>query len=189
MNKILEIGHRFKNFMDGIRVLMLIDRGIQNSNKSSRRWINKIISTNSEEWLDGAVKLLSLQHHIGSPDIRLYSCVNDRKIDKAIKSFQHLQLDLCKDMELKFYSRINDSFSSCLMAPENKKSKYFMLDIDTKDTKEVDDFVYQHLIEVIHTYPSKSGWHYIVKPFNIKLAEGKKFTVIKDGLLLINWLE
>lgn len=183
------ITQKCEAFCDGIRVVMLIDRGVQNSNKGSRRWINKIITTNKQEWLNAVSKLLYMQEYLGNPDIRLYSCVNDRKIDKAITMFKHRQLDLLDDMKTGFYSRINDSFSSCLMKPENKNSKYFLLDVDSKEQQEVDDFIHNNDIQVKLYYETKNGWHFIVEPFNVTLAEGAKtFIVNKDGLMLLHWM-
>jgi hypothetical protein len=131
-----------------------------------------------------------MQYYLNEPDIRLYACLNDRKIDSAINLFKHKQIDLNADMKERFYAKINDSFASCLMKPENRSSKYFMLDIDTKDNFEVDDFVAREKIQVLHTYPTKNGWHYIVSPFNVKLAEGyKTFTVNRDAMLLLHYME
>lgn len=180
----------FEHFMYGIRVVMLIDRDKQNSNKGSRRWINKIITTNEIQWINAINRLLEMQYHLNNPSIRLYSCLNNRNLDKAIKAFNHRQIDLDPDMMALFYAKINDSFCSCLMKPENKLSKYFMLDVDTKEPNEVDDFVFKENINVTHRYQTKNGWHYIVLPFNVKLAEGyKTFTVNKDAMLLVHYLE
>src|SRR3982751_6178303 len=148
---IVGIHNRFKDFNSGVRVMMQIDRGVMNSNKGSRRWINKIITTNEAEWINALNRLIGMQYYLNEPDIRLYACLNDRKIDKAIKMFKHKQIDLNEDMKERFYSRINDAFASCLMKPENKNSKYFLLDIDSKEQFEVDDFVKREKIEVIHT--------------------------------------
>lgn len=188
--EISDIQHRFRKFSNGVRVSMLINRGIMNNNKGSKRWVNKIISTDSSEWINAINILMDFQKHLNDPDIRLYSCVNSRNIDKAIAMFKHKQIDLQDNMKLKFYTKLNDAFSSCLMQPENKLTKYFLLDVDTKDTSEVDKFIYDNNISIYSIYPTKKGWHYIVLPFNVKLAEGfKTFCVQKDGLLLINYLQ
>lgn len=188
--KLYEINQKFVHFRNGIRVLMLIDRGVMNANKGSRRWINKIITTDPKSWLNALERLIELQNNIGNPDVRLYGCMNDRKLDRSINMFRHRELDLQPDDKIKFYSKINNTFCSCLMKPENKLSKYMLLDIDVNDTNEVDKFVSDNLIQIILTYPSKNGWHYIVNPFNIMLANGyKTFKVLKDGLLLLNWID
>ena len=180
----------FGYFSHGVRVVMLIDRGVMNSNKGSKRWINKIITTNQAEWENAVQVLMEMQEHLNDPDIRLYSCVNDRKLDKSIDLFKHRQIDLDSTLNHeKFYKKINDSFCSCLMAPENRKSKYFLMDIDTKDLTATNYFVENNSIKIIARYETKKGHHFIVEPFNVKLAEDSKdFTIKKDGLLLINWL-
>jgi len=173
-------------FKMGIRVIMLINRGVNNSNKGSKRWINKIITTNENDWDNAFEKLSLLQDNLKDTNVRMYSCVNSRNIDKAISMFKHKQIDLNEEMKNKFYSNINNSFCSCLMKPENKLSKYFIIDIDTKRTKEADYFVFNNEIEVISIRETVNGHHYICKPFNFKLAENyKTFSVIKDGLILV----
>lgn len=183
------ISKKFSSFTEGVRVIMLINRGIMNSNKGSKRWINKIITTNSDEWVIAFKKLMQLQEYMNDPEIRLYSCLNNRKLDSAIKMFKHRQIDLLDDNKIKFYSKINDTFCSCLMKPENKLSKFFLFDIDSKCTLEVDKFISDNLINILFTYQTKNGFHYVSDPFNVKLAEGfKTFTIKKDGMILINYL-
>lgn len=176
--------------MDGVRVVMLIDRGVMNSNKGSRRWINKIITTNEEEWLNAVERLMALQDYLANPAIRLYACINSRNMDKGIKHFMHKQLDVQPDMKMRFYAHINNTFASCIMQPENRATKFFLLDIDTKYPKEVDNFIEEKAIIVRKTYPTKNGWHYIVEPFNAMWANGHQtFTLIKDGLLLLRYID
>jgi len=184
-----QIQNRFTDFKDGVRVIMLIDRGVQNSNKGSKRWINKIITTNPSEWDKAVDKLYDLQLYLENPDIRMYACINDRKIDKAINHFKHRQLDILPEQKLQFYSKINNSFCSSLMKPENKNSKYMLLDVDSKNQDEIDMFLTDHPIGIKLWYQTKNGWHFIVEPFNVTLADGARtFKVIKDGLLLLNYL-
>lgn len=179
----------YAEYTDGVRVLMLLDRSIGNTNKGSKRWLNKLISTNPIEFHKCLIKLLSLQYYLNDHHIRLYSCLNSRKMDSAIKLFKHKQLDVVNDNEYSFYKNINDSFCSCLMAPENRAYKLYMLDIDSEDTLEADSFIYQHNIYIRNKFKSKKGWHYVVDPFNVLLAKNSKtFEVKNDALLLLNWL-
>lgn len=177
-------------FKQGINVLMLIDRGVQNSNKGSKRWINKIITEDCESWNNAAQKLIELQIHIGDPDVRLYSSINPRSMKKAIKTFQHKQLDLNEDNEATFYRRINDSFCSCLMQPENRDRSLFLLDHDTKVATELNAFqVTNHDLKTHYLYPTPNGWHLILDPFNPELMQGMTQTELKkDALMLVNWL-
>lgn len=189
-----DIANRFKDFTDGIRVIMLIDRGVMNANKGSKRWINKIITHDTETWLRAVNKLLELQYHLNDPDIRLYACVNDRKLDKAIQHFQHLQLDVLPEQKLRFYTKINNTFCSALMKPEQKNSRYFLLDVDqdhkaVAPVEEITLFICKNGIKTIANYPTKNGHHFIVEPFDIRLSASLQYvTVQKDGLLLLHWL-
>lgn len=178
-------------FKEGIRVLMLIDRGVQNSNKGSKRWINKIITDNPHEYNIAYDKLSRLQNYLNNPSIRLYASINCRNLEKAINHFNHKQLDLIGSEKSKFYTRINDSFCSCLMKPENRASNNFLLDIDTKDTKEVNSFLSNNRdIVMKYVYPTPQGWHYIVDPFNPRLCfDYSSFEVKKDALMLLRWID
>lgn len=180
-----------QSFKEGVRVLMLIDRGVQNSNKGSRRWVNKIITTNPEEYDIAFYKLQALMNYDGNPNLRLYACVNPRKIDSAIRIFQHKQLDLNDDNRNLFYRRINDSFCSCLMQPESRASSLMLLDVDTHDTTEVNSFaVTNHNLKRIYSYPTPNGWHYIYEPFNVTLVDNMTtFEVKKDALILLDWIK
>ncbi len=178
-------------FKMGMHVLMLIDRGASSSNKGSKRWINKIITRDVETWDKAADKLLELQNYIGDLDIRLYSSVNARCMKKAVKTFQHKQLDVIPEYEDVFYSRINDEFCSSLMQADSRVSSMFLLDHDTKDPKELNTFLIKNRdIKLHYLYPTPNGWHAIVDPFNPILMEGMVATELKkDALMLINWIE
>lgn len=186
------IADEFKDFQDGIRVVMLINRGVMNSNKGSKRWINKIITTDRPSWLKAVERLMALQDHLDDPDIRLYASVNSRKLDKAINTFKHQQLDILPEQKEEFYSHINDRFCSCLMKPENRDSKYFLIDQDSKTANAylaVDKLLSDNNIKCYYNYSTKNGYHYIVQPFDVRLIEGiKDVSLQKDGLLLLRWL-
>jgi hypothetical protein len=176
-------------FKDDIRVLMLIDRSIGNSNKGSKRWINKIITSNVKEFDEAASALMALQFCLNNPYIRLYSSINSRKIFSAIKLFKHRLID--EEYLASLYLKLNETFVSCLMKPECRESNYFLLDCDSHDRTDVQKFLIGNLqILVKAIYPTPHGWHYIVEPFNPALAEGcTTFEVKKDALMLLNWLD
>lgn len=178
-------------FKEGINVLMLIDRGVANSNKGSKRWINKIIASNNEEWDRAAERLIELQIYLNNPDIRLYASINSRSMTKAIKTFQHKQLDLSSDNEINFYRRINDSFCSCLMQPDCRTSSLFLLDCDAKEATELNAFTITNRDITMHCmYPTPNGWHAIMDPFNPILLEGyNTIELKKDALMLIDWID
>lgn len=184
---------KLRDFTDGVRVTMLIDRGVSNSNKGSRRWVNELISTNRDEFEDNLIKLLSLQLFLNDAGVRLYTGVNSRKLDKAIIAFQHNQLDVLPEDRWRFYSRINDRFCSSLMQPENRETRYFLLDYDSLDTRPLLEALAGNSVKSGITprlkYRTPNGWHFICDPFNPTHIEGVPHCEIKkDGIILLNTL-
>lgn len=177
-------------FKQDCHVLMLIDRSVGNSNKGSKRWINKIITFNEVEFNIAVENLLALQNHLSDPGIRLYCSLNSRKLKSAILSFKHTIIDIPESYEQKFYGKLNDRFCSALMQPANRDSSLFLLDADTKDVRLIDGFFSNNTnIEIIYSYETPNGHHYIVNPFNPNIQFPKEITLIKDGLVLLNWIE
>lgn len=178
----------FKDFKDGIRVVSLINRGNQNTNRNSKIWVNKIITSNKEEF-DEAVNFLKIiKKENKNLDLRIYSSVNSRNIKKAIKLFCHKQLDLIESNYEIFYKMINDSFVSCLSKPENRETKYFMIDYDDKNEKKLFSFLSNQNISKKLIYETKKGYHCITLPFDSRLINKlENATLHKDGLLLIDY--
>jgi hypothetical protein len=173
-----------EQFKIGTRVLMLINRSIGNTNKGSKRWVNKMITNSPEEW-DAAYKsLLKAKEFLDNPDMRLYQSINSRRMTSAITAFKHRQIDLTYGNVINFYSRINDSFCSCLMQPDCRLDNYFLLDVDTEFTKEIDAAVKS--LELVCKYKTRKGWHYIVQAFNPALLPPMVDVEIKkDALMLL----
>jgi hypothetical protein len=184
--KAQEIIEKFHNFTNGYRVSMLINRGMANTNKGSRRWVSKLISSDPISLEKNIIQLLEHQHYINNPDVRLYMCVNERNIERAITYFKHKQLDLKSVAEIdKFYRNIHDSFCSALMNPECRKHSLFLIDWDNeKEPPPSFSRVYE-----LFRYKTPNGWHIITAPFNPELVE--KFPEIeikRDALLLLHTL-
>jgi hypothetical protein len=194
IDKATAICNEFSGFTDGVRVQMLIDRGIVNNNKGSRRWVNKLISYDQEGYYKNIVKLLEQQNYLADSNIRLYASVNSRKIESGIRVLHHAIIDLPGDAIVPYYCNIKDNFVSALMKPECRKSKYFLLDIDTQEENEI-KFIDIYLSEIteiklIKKYKSVKGWHYVTEPFDIRFIEGlKEWVDLKnDALLLLNYI-
>lgn len=177
-----QIMEKFSLFTHGVRVCMLIDRGEMNSNKGSKRWVSKLISSDKEQLESNIDKLLEQQQYLANPDIRLYMCINARSMDKAIKHFQHAQLDVDPSCRDKFYTRIQDCFCSSLMKPESREESFFLIDWDKDIPPDIGIGVKE-----IFRYKTPNGWHIITKPFNPLLLQDINI-VKKDALLLLNTL-
>lgn len=177
----------------GVHVQLLINRGINNANSCSKRWIRKLISTSNEEYDANCKELIDIQNEMKNPDIRLYASLNPRNMDKAILMFKHRQLDVNDNKKVAFYKKINDSFVSCLMSPECKERKYYLVDLDTESNiarELVEDLIATQGEDlIIFSYETPNGFHYVMKRFNVKILDGIfACEVKKDGLILLNTL-
>lgn len=185
-----KITEQFVLFSTGVNVQMLINRNIQNANKGSRRWINKLISNSPTEFKRNIEVLLFQQRALANPYIRLYSSVNCRDLHKTVKKLHHAMVDMSYQDEETFFSRINDNFISLLMKPENRMTKFFLLDYDSELGIDMfEEILSENKILLIHKYKTVKGWHYITSPFNpALLTDTNTCEVKKDALLLLHHL-
>ena len=194
-----EIVKKFMPFTDNVRVQLLIDRGINNTHGGSARWVNKLISTDEISFRKNVQILLHQMYTLNNPDVRLYSSLNVRNIRSAAKMFCHKQIDLNDENFNYFYSHIKDEFVSCLMKPENKFKGLWLIDLDTKDTNNLDYVLEQeyrcHIAtaqdpRTIFKYETPNGWHYIVNKLDTRIIDVVTNAEVKgDGLLLLHCLE
>lgn len=186
---------------EGVHVQMLIDRGVGNTNKGSRRWVNKLISTSVEEYDSNVDLLMDEQKYFGDENVRLYASMNPRSILSAIRMLHEKQSDhLFRDEESvkSFYIDIKNQFISCLMKQENSLRKYYLIDVDFKEKDAIGAI--EHLlavqkppVNIVHIYETPNGYHYIATPFDVRIIsdcyqEDAPIEVKKDGLILINTL-
>jgi hypothetical protein len=178
-----------EKFSDGIRVIMLCQRKKEGKkiSKTDRASIREI-STNKDEFLSIVKKLKKIKDKSNKP-LRIYSCVNKRDIEKAIRTFKFLQLEADyydNKSKYKFYLDIKNRFISALMRPENRAETLFLLDIDSEDEEKfAKKIIEENSIEIISEYKTKNGKHIITKPFNPKIMPG--IEIKKDGMLLLDY--
>lgn len=179
-----KIYNEFITLMSGVRVQMLINRGISSANKGSKRWVSKLISTCKEEAKENIYKLLMQMNALKDNDVRLYMSMNERNIDSAIRYFKHQQIDLSESKS--FYKDIHNRFVSALMKPENRYRSAYLLDVDSKITYSLDDAIVDNDIIIQKKYPTPSGWHYVVDDFDVRCIDHIEYVEVKkDGLLLL----
>lgn len=182
------------HFSDGVRVQMLIDRKIGNTNKGSKRWVNKLISYDLEGYKRNTEKLLMQQQYLNDPSIRLYASVNSRKVPTAVRLLHHTMIDLPENDFVPFYCNLHNKFVSCLMKPASRQSKYFIIDVDIPDFFPELFITQQALVNKIQTlqyYKTPGGYHIITHPFDVRLLVEfpDKVELKTDGLILLNVLE
>lgn len=183
----------FTDFSDGIRVMFLIQRHKEGGEINNTK-LQKIITTNKEEWYDALVKLLVEQSKSEAP-VRIYASCNERDFKKAVRVFKTEQLDhdyVGENLFQRFYLDIRNNFISCLTRPQQKKTSYFLFDVDNDGNRDVVGELLASLGDfqdnIVLQYPTKNGWHIITKPFNYNLITLPSSVELKtDGLMLLAW--
>lgn len=127
-------------------------------------------------------------HHLDK-GARLYITNNRRSFTKAKLLFDVLKINEDTNGNLwKFYSNLNTKWCSCLMKPEARETKNWLLDVDNPDNL---DKVYFYCedngIKMSETRKTKNGFHIICEKFDSKRLASDLFTIHKDGMLLIGW--
>ena len=189
---------KFKDYTEGTRVMFLMSRRKdENGDKRSEK-IRKIITTSHDEFSNALNLFLNAQDKAFSfgMNLRIYSSVNARNMNKAIREFKQRQLDRDFDsiqIRNQFYCLVKDQFISCMMKQHCKETSFFLLDVDQEDATEI--FIHiENLneagknIKILGSFPTKNGWHVITTPFDPKYVDGiKNVSVQKDGLLLLSY--
>jgi hypothetical protein len=186
-----QIETTFDKFLDGTRVLLLMCRTKDGGhNKEYHRRVMTLISHNREKLLLNIAKCLIIKE--GSVDtLRLYMTCNSRDIKKAERNFkiEMLEMDFSSEENKHiFYERLEGNWASALMKPSARVTKYFLLDVDNVEGKDMYSECIEDLqrlnIEIIDSYKTKNGFHIITNPFNPTLF---KYPAIinKDGQLLL----
>lgn len=179
-------------FKQGYRILMLILRSKEGGkvNKPDRV-AKKVISRNETEFEEKFQKLLSIKKE----GERIYSTIDERDIEKAIRTFKFRQLEndyADSNSHYDFYTDIWNRWISSLQAVTSKKGTLFLVDIDSDEEngqnvgaeerirKEISD----NKLEIIHEYNTKNGKHIILKPFNPAIVS---FQVQKNAMMLLSY--
>lgn len=188
MNKLEQILIDFNGFTDGHRMILVAHRGKDggtNKEKSHKRFLTH----GEEDFIKKLTEALEYQRQSKDP-VRIYSCVNSRDINKAIRLFKQRQLDADYFDEVSktaFYEDLQNRWISCVMNPSCRAETSFLIDIDADDIYNVDQVV-EKLAKITRnfkTYKTKNGWHIITTPFNPALLPGVE--IKKDGLLLLSF--
>jgi len=188
MNKETEkIIAEFDGFTDGVRMLMLIHRKKEGGAQRDRSAIKRI-AYSQEEFEEELDKLVSIKNESDIP-YRIYSSVNKRDMNKAIRIFKGRQLDADYEDEYNrdmFYLDIKNRWISAICNPKTKTEIAFMIDLDDKDgLKELKEKLFPIVGRNFNKFETKNGWHVVTPPFNPALLPG--YDIKKDGLLLLSY--
>lgn len=184
---------KFQDFMDGDRLVMLTLRSKDGGTNNPDRAAKKKISHSKEDF----IRIVNEFDSIRKTDERIYSSVNKRSINKAIREFKLRQLEAdYYDVESRnnFYFDLHNRWVSCFMSPHCRSETIFLIDIDDIIKKGtnwnisiIDNYIKEKGIEEILRYNTKNGVHILTKPFNPSIWNSEFGEIKKDALLLISF--
>ena len=126
----------------------------------------------------------------GIPGVwRIYKTVNARNFEEARKV---LITKLVQDPENWMY-RVDSLWKTCLLQPQCKAERKFLIDIDIKDLdveSKVVDIFHENHVHIVHTIGTPNGVHLVVEKFDTRLIEGIKDVEFKrDGYVFVERIE
>lgn len=184
-----DIMQEFRLFTNNYHVLFLIHRNKEGGDTNNTK-VKKVIVRNNGEYKTELINLLTEKHNSELP-LRIYASLNERNFDKAIRQFKYEQLDadyFDQVQKENFYLDTKNRFIGCLMQPPQRKTSYFLFDVDNEDGRDVMGEALTALPpeQIVQTYSTKNGWHIITKPFDYtKCVLPKNCEFKKDALLLL----
>ena len=151
--------------------------GIQRTGTSKdKRCIRSVIKHNEEDDL----KVFEAKLKALGGEWRIHKTVNARDVKKAYKVFMKRMIDFTEKA-----SCIDTEWRTALLQKECKATRYFMLDIDTRDIdkiKESDNILLKSGCKPIKAFKSPKGWHYITESFDTReICKLDYVTVLRDG--------
>lgn len=177
-------------FKEGYRGILLLHRNKDGCEGNAQRKAFKRISSNKKEWMETVQHFKEMKEYDDFRDHRIYSSVNPRNMDKAIRFFKERQLEADYDKNENhhgFYTDITNRFFSAFMNPRCAENSLFLLDCDCEND-------YMHAMRKLppdsfcFEYKTKNGRHIITKPFNPALFDIMGLTkteLKKDALIAI----
>jgi hypothetical protein len=185
------IFEQFKGFTHGYRCLFLVQRHKEGGETNNSKLIKKV-TNGPDEFYDALLELVSEKMDSKFP-LRIYSAVNERDFEKAIRKFkfEQLEADYYDDEQRNnFYLDIKNRFIGCLMQPTQKAESYFLFDIDNAEGRDVCGETLKVLPneKIVFQYPTKNGWHIVTEPFNYTtILFPTNCELKKDALLLLDY--
>jgi hypothetical protein len=175
------------SFKDGVRVLLLMLRAKDGGSAKTDRKATKKVVTQSPAEFDEA---LSELRGMWRPDERIYSTINARNLDKAIRLFRYRQLDadyFATTDKHSFYLDLENRWISCLKDKAASVGSLFLFDTDQEREYETafDELENVPGLDCITDYPTRNGRHIITRPFNPGLLSADVRIMLKKNALML----
>lgn len=189
-----DICNTFKDFTDGPRMLMLMQREKDGgSHDEDRRNLCSRFSFNPKQYEKGLTELLLIKSMY--PTSRIYASVNPRNLNKVIRTIEtdllnchYVNDDVNKE---NVYKKLIGAPRHFFMQQQNKDCSLFIIDVD--DSPDVKDTLAEPLkliaelgVHIIIQYRTRNGYHIVTEPFNPELWTHKS-EIKKDALILLDY--
>lgn len=119
---------------------------------------------------------------------RIHKTVNKRDCKKAMRILIHKLID-CPEKS----SQITSLWKTCLLKPESRGERNFLLDFDGRNPMPMQDHLKKNGVNTTDfgkAVFTPNGVHFITKSFDIRILEDfKEVTVHRDGYLFISLYE
>lgn len=170
------------DFKCGTRLLLL--KGRYKDGVTIQRSITRV--THSSMAFDTA--LIELRE-LARQGERIYASAGARSMHKAIHEFKRRQLDAdCSGDAEFFYKTLSQQFESALRQEVSQEQKLWLFDCDTaEDTALAEEALRLYYRDEFtpYRYATKTGTHFIVRPFNrANLSDNAKALVHTNPLML-----
>lgn len=173
-------------FKDGIRLIYAASR--KKDGGKNRRRIDVVITYDVIEF-DETIAWMYEDLEEGA---RIYASAVPRDYDKAEKAFKQRQLDLDYaplGIRRDFYQHVSRAWKKCIGQSQDRSRQLFLFDVDS--VYELDLYeacLKDGMVEEVHRYETKNGWHAITKPMNPgKLHASLSTKIHKDSMILWAW--
>lgn len=176
-------------YKKGLRVLMLIHRKKDGGPAGCDREAIRRLSRDEGEFDKVYAELKEIKDASQS-QYRIYCSVNARDVMRAIRMFKIEQVELEGQSihhQIYFYTNADRKFLSCLCKYNCCVTKWFLIDLDTKDVLDVARAVtcLEEVTTILDMRETLNGWHVITEPYNPALTP--KLEVKKDSMVLLEW--
>lgn len=169
-------------FMTGTRCLMLKSRH-KDGNVDERT----ILRVSHDE--EGFQRQLAALYEMMEPNERIYASAGERDVNKAIRIFKERQLAADYDGDpADFYRHIETRWYACLMSPQAQLEKLWVFDCDEAGDAEtaMDEYMTNgRSTAEPYVYPSKSGQHIIVPPFDRQRLTPRVRAFLHDNAIML----
>jgi len=169
--------HHPNKFKQGTRVQLLVSRRKDTGENST---VMKLVSYDERQFNVNMSKLRGLRQD----GLRVYASASSLSEYKASRKFKEYQLNSEYEKDrFKFYRSLQKTWISCLMKCE--QDKYWIFDCDTDLEVLMTKNDLDRLKMDYYRYNTKSGQHFVVKPFNpTQLRSDIKHCLMKNPLML-----